>query len=245
MPRYKLILEYDGTPFSGWQRHDGNLTVQGVLEEALAKFLGRPAEVSVAGRTDAGVHAIGQVAHADFHEPRDAFNIREGLNRLMLPHPVVVLGSEEVPSEWHARFDAKRRHYLYRILNRDARPTLDEKRAWHVFKDLNLVIMQEAANMLLGTHDFTSFRSTQCQSKSPVKTLDSLTISSEDDEVHIRTSARSFLHNQVRIMVGTLVLVGTGKWSLDDFKKALAAKDRTAGGTTAAAHGLYLMKVDY
>ena len=247
MPRYKLTIEYDGTPYHGWQKQEHGPSVQAALEAACAQFADREVELFVAGRTDAGVHAKGQVAHVDFPQ-RDPFNIREGLNRILIPHPIVILKAEEVSDEFHARFDAKKRHYLYRILNRDARPTFDEKRVWHIFKPLDIEAMQAAAKYLIGHHDFTSFRSSECQSKSPMKTLDKLTVKRREKDptqVMIKTCAKSFLHHQVRNMVGTLTLVGTGKWKPEQVKEALEAKDRAASGVKAPAHALYLMKVDY
>jgi tRNA pseudouridine38-40 synthase len=250
MPRYKLILEYDGTPFSGWQKHEGNLTVQGVMEDAAAKFLGsgERVEIQCAGRTDAGVHARGQVAHLDLPTPRDVFNVRQGLNMLMLPHPVSVISAEEVSPEFNARFDAKSRHYLYRITNRSSRLALDALRSWQVHGEFDLQKMREAAQHLLGHHDFSSFRSADCQAKSPMKTLDTLEILQREnrpEEIMVRTSAKSFLHHQVRNMVGTLVHVALGKWEPSRVAEALAARDRRAGGPMAPAHGLYLMRVEY
>lgn len=250
MPRYKLTIEYDGTPFSGWQKHADTLTVQGVMEAAAAKFLGTgvPVEVQCAGRTDSGVHARGQIAHIDLPTPRDVFNVRQGLNMLMLPHPVSVIVAEEVADDFHARFDAKTRHYLYRITNRSSRLALDAMRSWQVHGEMNLAAMREAASHLIGHHDFSSFRAGECQAKSPMKTLDTLEIlqrQNKPEEIMIRTSARSFLHHQVRNMVGTLVHVGLGKWPAVRVKEALEAKDRRAGGPMAPAHGLYLMRVEY
>lgn len=250
MPRYKLTIEYDGTPFSGWQKHDGNLTVQGVMQEAAARFLGngQPVEIQCAGRTDAGVHARGQVAHVDFPAGRDAFNVRQGINMLMLPHPVSIITAEEVPDTFNARFDAKRRHYLYRITNRSSRLALDQFRSWQVHGEFDLNAMREAASYLIGHHDFSSFRSADCQAKSPMKTLDHLEIlqrQNRPEEIMIRTHARSFLHHQVRNMVGTLVHVALGKWEPRQVLDALEARDRRAGGPMAPAHGLYLMSVDY
>lgn len=250
MTRYKLTIEYDGTPFSGWQKHEGNLTVQGVMEDAAAKFLGtgERVEVQCAGRTDSGVHARGQVAHVDFPAGREPFNVRQGLNMLMLPHPVSVITAEEVADDFNARFDATRRHYLYRITNRSSRLALDAYRSWQVHGTFDLEAMRQAAAHLIGHHDFSSFRSADCQAKSPMKTLDALEIlqrTNRPEEIMIRTHARSFLHHQVRNMVGTLVHVALGKWEPARVKEALAAKDRRAGGPMAPAHGLYLMKVDY
>jgi tRNA pseudouridine38-40 synthase len=248
MPRYKITIEYDGTPYVGWQRQEGQPTVQGVLELALQAFVGNPVEVMCAGRTDAGVHARGQVAHFDLPMPRKPFNICEGLNVLMLPHPISIIAAEEVPDTFHARFDAQKRHYLYRIINRSSRLALDETRAWHLFRPLDLDAMREAAQHLIGTHDFTTFRSSTCQGKSPVKTLDEIRITTREnrsDQVMIYVSSKSFLHHQVRNIVGTLAQVGMGKWTPDRVREARDALDRRAGGPTAPAHGLYFMKVDY
>jgi tRNA pseudouridine38-40 synthase len=245
MPRYKLTIEYDGTPFNGWQKQGGLPTVQAVLEAAVSSYVATPTEVWCAGRTDAGVHATGQVAHVDLPEVRDVNQIVRGVNNLSLPHPVVVVKAEEVSPEFHARFDAKARHYHYKIVNRPARTALDGLRAWYVRKELDVSAMREAAAHLVGHHDFSSFRSNECQSKSPIKTLDALEVSRDGEQIDIHVSAKSFLHNQVRIMVGTLALVGRGKWTPADVKKALDAKNRIAGGTTAPACGLYLTQVDY
>lgn len=248
MPRYKLTIEYDGTPYCGWQRQEDQPSVQGVLEAALHQFVQTPVDVYCAGRTDAGVHARGQVVHVDLPVERKPFNICEGLNVIMLPHPVSVLSAEEVSPEFHARFDAKKRYYLYRIINRSSRLAIDATRAWHLFKPLKLDAMREAAAHLIGTHDFTTFRSTQCQSKDPVKTLDEIRIVQREnrpEQIMIYVSARSFLHHQVRNMVGTLSLVGMGKWAPEQVREALEARNRSAGGPTAPAQGLYLMQVDY
>lgn len=250
MPRYKLTLEYDGTPYSGWQRQSDVPSVQAVIEEAAGKFMNTEQliEVWCAGRTDAGVHARGQVAHVDLPEARTAQAIVRGLNALMMPHPISVLKAEEVADDWSARFAAHKRHYLYRIVNRKGQPALDANRAFHVHKPLDIAAMNAAAQHLLGHHDFSSFRGGDCQAKSPMKTLDTLEVKARKtnpEQIMIYTSAKSFLHHQVRNMVGTLVYVGMGKWSVDQVKEALEAKDRRAGGPMAPAHGLYLMKVDY
>ena len=248
MPRYKLTIEYDGTPYCGWQKQANGPSVQAAIEAACEKFLHVSVELTVAGRTDAGVHAKGQVAHVDFPVAREPFNIREGLNKLLIPHPIVILKAEEVSAEFNARLDAQKRHYLYRILNRDARPTLDVTRAWHVFYPLDIAAMQEAAQHLIGHHDFTSFRSSECQAQSPMRTLDEILIkrrTKDPSHVMINVVAKSFLHRQVRNITGTLMLVGAGKWKPEQVKEALAARDRRAAGPTAPAHGLYLMKVEY
>jgi tRNA pseudouridine38-40 synthase len=245
VPRYKLILEYDGTPFSGWQMQADQTTVQGVLMTAIAALSGESVPVQGAGRTDAGVHARGQVAHVDLSKVWDTDTVRDALNAHLRPYPVAVLSAEKVAADFNARTSATRRHYLYRILNRRPDLTLELNRAWRVPRPLDTAAMHTAAQALVGKHDFTTFRSTECQAKSPVKTLDRLDVTRDGEEVIVRASARSFLHNQVRSMVGSLVTVGEGKWSADDLGKALAARDRTACGPVAPPDGLYLMKVDY
>jgi tRNA pseudouridine38-40 synthase len=245
MPRYKLIIEYDGTPFVGWQVQGAGTTVQGVLIEAITAFCGHTVKVAGAGRTDAGVHATGQVAHVDLAKDYRADKVRDAVNAHLRPHPVAVIFAEKAPDTFDARFSAKKRHYLYRIVNRRADLALDRTRAWRVPRRLDVEAMNGAAQKLIGKHDFTTFRSSECQAKSPVKTLDALTVSRDGDEVLIETSARSFLHNQVRSMVGSLVLAGDGKWSGDDLAHALAARDRAACGPVAPPEGLYLLGVDY
>jgi tRNA pseudouridine38-40 synthase len=245
MPRYKLVLEYDGTPFVGWQRQENGLSVQEVLEEAIRRFCGEQLTTIVAGRTDAGVHALGQVVHVDLAKEWPVLRVREALNFHLLPHPVAVLTAEIVSEQFHARVSAKQRRYLYRILNRRAPPALDGHRVWHVGKPLDAAAMNEAAQTLIGKHDFSTFRASLCQANSPVKTLDRLDIVKQGEEIQVTAVARSFLHHQVRNMVGTLKLVGEGKWSADDVAKALAACDRTKGGPTAPPDGLYLVEVGY
>ncbi|MGE0564389.1 MAG: tRNA pseudouridine(38-40) synthase TruA [Pseudolabrys sp.] len=245
MPRYKLTLEYDGAPFRGWQIQPSDLTVQGVLTAAIEALTGEKVSVQGAGRTDAGVHARGQVAHVDLGKDWDTGTVRDALNAHLRPHPVAVLSAEAVPETFDARFSAMKRHYLYRIVNRRADLALDLGHAWRVPRRLDDEAMQKAAQRLIGKHDFTTFRSTECQAKSPVKTLETLDIIRAGDTVNVHVSARSFLHNQVRSMVGSLVLVGDGKWSADDLANALAARDRTACGPVAPPDGLYLMRVDY
>lgn len=245
MPRYKLILEYDGTPFAGWQWQDGAPTVQRTLTDAVAALCGHPVKIAGAGRTDAGVHARGQVAHVDLARDWRADRVRDAINAHLRPHPIAVLSAEKVADTFDARFSAKKRHYLYRIINRRADLALERNRAWRVPRRLDTEAMHEAAQRLIGKHDFTTFRAAECQAKSPVKTLDQLDVARRDDEVLIETSARSFLHNQVRSMVGSLVLVGDGKWSAGDLAAALAARDRAACGAVAPPDGLYLMRVDY
>jgi len=245
MPRYKLIVEYDGAPFAGWQIQAEQPTVQGVLTMAVAAFAGESALVQGAGRTDAGVHARGQVAHVDLAKDWDTDTVRDALNAHLRPHPVAVLAAEKVADDFNARTSAVQRHYLYRIVNRRADLTLDLRRAWRVPRPLDAAAMHAAAQQLVGKHDFTTFRSTECQAKSPVKTLDRLDVAREGEEVTVFASARSFLHNQVRSMVGSLVMVGEGKWSAADLARALDARDRTACGQVAPPDGLYLMRVDY
>jgi tRNA pseudouridine38-40 synthase len=245
MPRYKLTIEYDGTPFVGWQVQGTGVSVQGVLTEAVAAFCGHAVKVAGAGRTDAGVHALAQVAHVDLAKEWRGDRVRDAVNAHLRPHPVAVLSAETVADDFDARFSAKKRHYLYRIVNRRADLALERTRAWRVPRRLDVEAMQEAAQALIGKHDFTTFRSTECQAKSPVKTLDQLDVTRQDEEVRVETSARSFLHNQVRSIVGSLVLVGNGKWSAADLAGALAAHDRAACGPVAPPEGLYLVRVDY
>jgi tRNA pseudouridine38-40 synthase len=245
MPRYKLTIEYDGTPFVGWQVQDNGTSVQGVLADAVFAFAGEHATVGGAGRTDAGVHALGQVAHVDLGRDWPTDTVRDALNAHLRPHPVAVLSAERVADDFDARFSAIKRHYRYRIINRRADLALEAHRAWRVPRPLAAAAMHEAAQKLVGRHDFTTFRSTECQAKSPVKTLDTLDVTRDGDEVRVTTMARSFLHNQVRSMVGSLVHVGEGKWSVDDLAAALAARDRTACGQVAPPQGLYLVRVEY
>jgi tRNA pseudouridine38-40 synthase len=245
MPRYKLIIEYDGTPYIGWQAQDTGPSVQGVLTEAIAAFAGERTAVHGAGRTDAGVHALGQVAHVDLAKDWDNDTVRDAINFHLRPQPVAVLAAEQVAPDFDARFSATKRHYLYRIVNRRADLTLDLNRTWRVPRPLDAAAMHEAAQRLVGRHDFTTFRSSECQAKSPVKTLDRLDVSRGGEEVRVAASARSFLHHQVRSMVGSLVHVGEGKWSAGDLEAALKALDRTACGQVAPPQGLYLVRVEY
>jgi tRNA pseudouridine38-40 synthase len=245
MPRYKLTIEYDGTPFSGWQIQADALTVQGVLTAAVEALSGERVLVQGAGRTDAGVHARGQVAHIDLARDWETDTVRDALNAHLRPHPIAVLNAERVGDDFNARMSARKRHYIYRIVNRRADLTVDLRHAWRVPRPLDTAAMQEGAQRLVGKHDFTTFRSTECQANSPVKTLDRLDVTRAGDIVEVHASARSFLHNQVRSMVGSLVLVGDGKWSPDDLARVLAARDRTACGPVAPPDGLYLMHVDY
>ncbi|MFN8947501.1 MAG: tRNA pseudouridine(38-40) synthase TruA [Alphaproteobacteria bacterium] len=245
MPRWKLTIEYDGRPFVGWQRQDNGPSVQATIEHAILKLTAEHVTIGAAGRTDAGVHGCGQVAHADIAKPFDAFRLQEALNAHLRPHPVAILAAEPVADTFHARFDATARHYLYRIVNRRSPLTFDAGLAWLVSGDLDADAMHEAARHLIGHHDFTTFRAAECQAKSPMKTLDVLRVSRLGEAIEIRASARSFLHHQVRSMVGSLRLVGTGKWRPLDMRHALEARDRKACGPVAPPDGLYLMKVDY
>ena len=245
MPRYKLTLEYDGTPFVGWQLQENGPSVAGALADAIERFAGERTEVSGAGRTDAGVHALGQVAHVDLEKEWDTDTVRDALNAHLRPHPIAVISAERVAADFHARFSATARHYRYRIVNRRADLAIERDRAWRIGKPLDAPAMHKGAQKLIGHHDFTTFRSAECQAKSPQKTLDRLDVAREGEDIHIEASARSFLHHQVRSMVGSLALVGEGRWSADDLAKALAAKDRSACGPVAPAQGLYLVRVDY
>jgi tRNA pseudouridine38-40 synthase len=245
MPRYKLIVEYDGAPFCGWQIQADQITVQGVLTAAIEALSGEKTLVQGAGRTDAGVHARAQVAHVDLSKDWDTDTVRDALNAHLRPHPVAILLAERVADDFNARSSAVKRHYLYRIINRRADLTLDLGQAWRVPRPLDAAAMDAAAQRLIGKHDFTTFRSSECQAASPVKTLDRLGVERDGEHVSVWASARSFLHNQVRSMVGSLVMVGDGKWSADDLGKALAARDRAACGQVAPPDGLYLMRVDY
>jgi len=245
MPRYRLTLEYNGAPFVGWQRQDKGASVQGALEDAIEKLSGERVTVTGAGRTDAGVHALGQVAHFDLVKAFEPGKVRDALNYYLRPDPVVVLESDAVDNEFHARFSATARHYLFRILNRRSPPALEEGKVWHVSPKLDAEAMHAAAQLLVGQHDFTTFRAAECQAQSPVKTLDRLDVSRRADEIHIEASARSFLHHQIRSFTGTLKLVGEGKWSPRDVADALAAKDRARCGPVSPPDGLYLVRVDY
>jgi tRNA pseudouridine38-40 synthase len=245
MPRYKLTIEYDGSPFAGWQRQPNGRSVQEAIEDAIAGFSGEQATISGAGRTDAGVHALAQVAHVDLAKDWPADTVLDALNYHLQPEPVAVLAAESAAEGFDARFSAKARHYLYRIVNRRPPLTVDAGRAWRVKAPLDAEAMDAAAQRLIGTHDFTTFRNAACQAKSPIKTLDRLSVRREGEDIVIEASARSFLHSQVRSIAGSLRLVGDGRWSADDLAKALAAKDRKACGPVAPAQGLYLLRVDY
>jgi tRNA pseudouridine38-40 synthase len=245
MPRYKLLIEYNGTPFVGWQVQENGASVAGTIEAAFERFAGERPKVSGAGRTDAGVHALGQVAHVDLGKNWDTDTVRDALNAHLRPHPVAILNCEQMPADFDARFSAIARHYRYRIVARRADLALDRDRAWRIGKPLDAEAMHAAARRLIGNHDFTTFRSVECQAKSPVKTLDQLDVTRAGEEILIEASARSFLHHQVRSMVGSLAQVGEGRWSADDLARALAARDRSACGPVAPACGLYLVRVDY
>jgi tRNA pseudouridine38-40 synthase len=245
VPRYKLTLEYDGASFAGWQRQESAPSVQQVLEESAQALDGAPVQVIGAGRTDAGVHALGQVAHLDLQKELRADKVRDALNAHLRPHPVAVLEAEVAAPDFHARFDATGRSYLYRILNRRPDLALDRGRAWRVPQKLDHSAMHEAAQALVGRHDFTTFRDSQCQADTPVKTLDSISVARSGEEVAIRTTARSFLHRQVRSMVGSLVEVGRHKESVPWIAGILKAADRTLCGPVAPPDGLYLVSVSY
>ncbi len=245
MTRWKLTLEYDGGPFVGWQRQDNGPSVQEAVERAIHAFSGETLTLHAAGRTDAGVHALGQVAHVDLEKSTDADTVQNAINFHLKPAPVAIVDVAAVTEDFHARFSATHRAYRYRILNRRAPPTLLAGRVWHVATPLDTAAMQDAANALIGNHDFTSFRAAACQAKSPVKTLDTLRVDRDGDEIAIAVAARSFLHHQVRNIAGTLKLVGEGKWTRADVEAALAARDRSRAGPTAPPDGLYLMRVSY
>lgn len=251
MPRYRLLIEYDGRPYCGWQRQPDQPSVQAAVEAALSKLCGgQPVAVQCAGRTDTGVHATGQVAHADLPRAFGSRNLVLGTNVHLHGESVVILAAEEVPETFNARFSATGRAYVYRIINRTARLALDDGRAWHVPEPLDARAMHDAAQALLGTHDFTSFRATECQAKSPVKTLERFDATAHPlpgggQEIRLHLESRSFLHHQVRNMVGSLRLVGNGKWRTEDLVAALDARDRRKGGETAAPDGLYLIQVNY
>jgi tRNA pseudouridine38-40 synthase len=245
MPRYRLTIEYDGTGFLGWQYQTQGHTVQGVLEAAIIKLHGSYFNIQCAGRTDTGVHALAQVAHVDLPRSWDTFELINAINGNVRPHLVSVVAAEEVTTEFHARFSATGRDYLFRILNRRAPPAIDKNKVWHIPVKLNHEAMHEAAQYLVGTHDFTTFRAAECQANSPTKTLERFDVSRYGDEIEIVAEARSFLHHQVRSMAGSLRLVGEGKWKPIDMKRALEAKNRTACGAVAPPSGLYLAAVRY
>lgn len=246
MPRYRLTVEYDGSGYNGFQAQTGQPTVQGALEAAILAFSGEAVRIAAAGRTDTGVHALGQVVHVDLERDWPARTVMNAMNAHMVEDRVVVLSAEVAQGDWHARFSAVRRAYLYRILMRPAPPATERGRVWHVRNPLDLEAMNTAAAHLIGRHDFTTFRDAGCQAESPVKTLDMATVALDlSGEAHLRFEARSFLHRQVRSMVGSLAQVGLGRWTPDDFRAALEARDRSACGPVAPATGLYLTRVDY
>lgn len=245
MTRFKLTIEYDGHPFVGWQRQTNGLAVQEAIEDAITRLTGERVTLYGAGRTDAGVHALGQVAHFILERDFPVASVRDGLNAHLRPQPITILDAQIVAADFDARHSAKERRYRYRILNRRSPPALDVGRVWHVSTPLDADAMADAATVLVGKHDFTSFRSTFCQAASPVKTLDQLCVKRQAEEIHIEARARSFLHNQMRILTGTLKLVGEGKWTKADVQAALAACDRAKAGATAPPGGLYLVEIAY
>jgi len=248
MTRWKLTIEYNGKPYNGWQRQDGQPSVQQAIEEAIHKFCQQDIRIHAAGRTDTGVHAMGQVAHFDLDygtRSITGFELAKAINAHLKPHPVVILNAEEVDPEFHARFMATNKLYRYRIINRTFPIAIEQDFAWHVWKPLDAAAMHDAAQVLLGQHDFTTFRDSECQAKSPIRTLDRIELKRNGDEIIMEVEAKSFLHHQVRNTIGTLMLVGEGKWTKADVKSALDAKDRTKGGMTAPPDGLYLVRIDY
>lgn len=245
MPRYKLTVEYDGRPFVGWQRQANGLSVQEAIESAIESLTGASAPIQAAGRTDAGVHAKGQVVHVDLDKDWRGDRLRDALNAHLRLFPIAVVEAERVGETFEARFSATRRHYLYRILNRRAPPTHERGYVWHVARRLDAAAMHTAAQALVGRHDFTTFRAAECQANSPLRTLERLDVAREGDAIEIRASALSFLHRQVRSMVGSLEHVGSGKWTSDDLKAALEARDRARCGAVAPPDGLFLMRVEY
>jgi tRNA pseudouridine38-40 synthase len=245
MPRYRLLVEYDGRPYRGFQAQGELPSVQGSIERAVKAFCGEDIRLQAAGRTDTGVHATGQVVHVDLTKAWSPAVVRDALNAHLVPEPVSILEAEIAMEGWHARFSARERRYLYRILNRKSPPALDQGRVWHVKKPLDAEAMHAAAQFLVGHHDFTTFRDMQCQAKSPMKTLDVADVRREGDHVLLVFASRSFLHRQVRSMTGTLAEVGAGRWTADDVKAALEARDRKACGPVAPAEGLYLTGVGY
>lgn len=245
MPRYRLLVEYDGRPYRGYQAQGELPSVQGSIERAVKAFCGEELRLQAAGRTDTGVHATGQVLHVDLEKDWKPAVVRDALNAHLVPEPIAILDVSVAEESWHARFSAKERRYLYRVLNRKSPPALDQGRVWHVKKPLDVAAMHAAAQALVGKHDFTTFRDVQCQAKSPVKTLDVAAVRREGEYVLLEFASRSFLHRQVRSMTGSLAEVGAGRWTAADFKDALEAKDRTACGPVAPAEGLYLTGVGY
>jgi tRNA pseudouridine38-40 synthase len=247
MPRFKLTIEYDGTPYEGWQAQRNGRGVQNAIEGAIAAMTGEAVRLMVAGRTDAGVHALAQVAHTDLAKDWRTDSLRDGLNTFLAQadERISILAAEQMPDTWNARLSAKRRRYLYRIINRRQPSPLEFRRAWHVPRKLDADVMHEAAKRLIGHHDFSTFRAAACQAKSPVKTLEALAVTRDGDIIEVRTCARSFLHNQVRRMVGSLEMCGAGRWTADDLQAALEARDTRRSGPQAPAWGLYFTGVDY
>jgi tRNA pseudouridine38-40 synthase len=245
MQRYKLTIEYDGGPFVGWQRQDNGPSVQQALEEAARRYCGQPVVAHASGRTDAGVHALGQVAHLDLGRGDTAEKVRDALNAHLRPLPVAVVHAEVVGEDFHARFSCIERSYVYRILNRRSRPALDTGRVWWMSRPLDAAAMHAAAQELIGSHDFTAFRAKECQAKTPLKTLDELVVTRRGDEIEVFARARSFLHHQVRNMVGTLAMAGEGKWSPAQVRAVLDGRDRAKAGQTAPACGLYFLRAEY
>jgi tRNA pseudouridine38-40 synthase len=243
--RWRLTIEFDGGPFMGWQRQDHGPSVQAAIEDALERMIHESVTVTAAGRTDAGVHALAMTAHVDVERTLTPHRLREGLNALVRPQPISVIEVQEAPGDWHARFSCLQRRYRYRILNRRAPPALEAGKVWHVAVPLDVAAMQEGAAMLVGRHDFTTFRSVHCQSESPLKTLDRLEVTRVGEEIHIAAEARSFLHHQVRSMVGCLAMVGRGQWRPEGMRRALEARDRAALGLNAPPHGLYFVEAIY
>lgn len=245
MPRYKITIEYNGSGISGWQRQSNGNSIQQFIEESIEKFSKEKVVVFGAGRTDAGVHALGQVAHFDLEKEHFPHVVQNAINHFLRPNKIILVDCEIVDDEFHARFSAKKRSYQYVILNRPYATVLDDNKVWHFRDELNVDKMQIAANYLIGKHDFTSFRATHCQAQSPIKTMDDIKIYREGEKVIFMLKAPSFLHHMVRNIVGTLVLVGSGKWQVEDVLKVLIAKNRKSAGPTAPAHGLYFMKIEY
>ncbi len=253
MMRYKLTIEYQGTNYYGWQKQPNLPTIQGEIEKAIKAFSGQSAEITTAGRTDAGVHARGQIAHVDLHDFKrtmEPFEIAKAINAHLRPQPISILNVENVADDFNARFDAQNKLYIYRIINRQAFLTFDKDLAWHIKRPLDVHMMHQAAQFILGKHDFSTFRDSECQAKNPIRTLERLDVQSFQtfngvQEILIEAEAQSFLHHMVRNIVGTLSLVGEGKWKPEDIIRALQAKDRKAGGPTAPPDGLYLVRIDY
>lgn len=246
--RWKLTIEYDGRPFAGWQAQAHHPSVQRTVEAAIFKFCQKQITIHGAGRTDAGVHALGQIAHFDLDygdRPLTGYDLARALNAHMRDQPVAIVGAEEVASDFHARFTAKNKLYCYRIINRSAPLTLDLGLAWHIWKPLDEKAMHDAAQVFVGVHDFTSFRDSECQAKNPVRSIDRIAVTRHGQEVVMEVEAKSFLHHQVRNLIGTLVFVGDGRWTASDVAGILAAKDRTLAGMTAPPDGLTLIRIDY